>query len=106
MWIGSPLLTRSVASSLRKSCGVKPAVPNSGWWPARSVQRRRSMTWTVAGEMTRRVVPSCRWNRNGIGFAHPAFVLVIAPDEGDYPFALGVAADDRRDDGEPLRRTP
>ena len=39
MWIGSPLLTRSVASSLRKSCGVKPAVPNSGWLSARSLQR-------------------------------------------------------------------
>jgi Rhodopirellula transposase DDE domain len=34
---------------------------------ARSLQRRRSMTWTVAGEMTRRVVPSCHWNRKGIG---------------------------------------
>jgi len=32
--------------------------------PASSVQRPRSMTRTVAGEMTRRTVPSCRWNRN------------------------------------------
>jgi hypothetical protein len=37
MWIGSPLLTRSVANNLRKSCGVKQAVRKPGWRSASGV---------------------------------------------------------------------
>ena len=103
MWIGSPLLTRSVASSLRKSCGVK----------------RRAELRVAVGEV---VAAPPEHDLDGGGrddpasgselpleqerhrLAHPAFVLVIALDERDDPSASGVAADDCRDDGEQFGR--
>jgi hypothetical protein len=50
--------------------------------------------------MTRRVVLSWRWTRNGHRLAHPAFVLVVTLDQRDGLSGAAVSADDRCDDGE------
>ncbi len=100
MWIGSPLLTRSVASSLRKSCGGEAS---------------RAEIRVVAREI---VAASAEHDQDGGGrddpagraelaleqerhrLAHPAFVLVVTLDQRDGPPGAGVPADDRCDDGE------
>jgi hypothetical protein len=45
MWMGSPELTSSVASSRRKSCGANVTPSNSGWifasWVQQASRRRR-----------------------------------------------------------------
>src|SRR5262245_54849882 len=48
-----------------KSCGVKVIPRKAGFRSASASQRRRSMPCTVAVEMTARLEPICRWNRNG-----------------------------------------
>ena len=67
MWMGRPLSTSSVVKILRKSWALNVSPVNSGLVWARARQGRWSMRWIVWTDSTARVVPSLRWNRNGIG---------------------------------------
>jgi hypothetical protein len=103
MWIGRPLLTRSVAKIRRKSCGVNRAPANSGWVWASSPQTRRSSFSPGAGEaLVQHADLVLEQERQGRAVL--ALVAVPATVQRDRSAVAGVVADDLGDDVEQLGR--
>lgn len=62
-WMGRPLLTRSVAKSLRKSCGAKRISANSGCVGIRALAALRTIWRTPLVDRARGVPLCTRWKR-------------------------------------------